>query len=288
MSRKVLISVFLLFQLAICSLANAEPIVSASIKPLQLIAAAITTGINESDTPGLIIGRTQDPHHPFLRPSERMALYDADVLLWVGPQLESALADIVDQSSSSIINAYKLSQDKGLSILGVIDPHVWLSTQNARLIAEALSQTLTSIDAENRHQYMANLTEFLDSMDMLDTEINASLDSLKQLPFAVYHNAFNYYEQQYGLEHIASYTENEELQPGIRKVMEVREILVANNVFCLVLEPSNNPEEISQLTGRDMNLVSIDILGFDYAVNKTGYRDFMLGVTKSIKECLQP
>lgn len=298
MSRKHLISVFIFLQFFAASLAGAQVMaglmesgesvsVSASIKPLQLIAAAITADavINE---PGLIIGPAQDPHHLFLRPSERTTLADAEILLWVGPQLEEALSESIATAAASVINTYALIQENGLTVNGAIDPHVWLSTQNARLIAAALTRELAEKDSGNRQLYENNRNDFFNSLDSLDAEIFATLEGLQEMPFAVYHNAFRYYEKQYGLTHIASYTENEELQPGIRKVLEFREQLADNNVNCLLLEPSNNPEEISQLTGRDMKLVSIDILGFDYAANKTGYRDFMRGITQAIKTCLQP
>ncbi len=108
MSRKVLISVFIFSLCVISSLSVAQPTVSVSIKPLQLISAAITAGINDLSEPGLIIGPEQDPHHPFMRPSERRTLYDADILLWVGPLLEAALEDLTKQSSASVINAYEL------------------------------------------------------------------------------------------------------------------------------------------------------------------------------------
>ncbi len=298
MSRKVLISVFIFLQFFAASLAGAQVMaglmksgesvsVSASIKPLQLIAAAITADavINE---PGLIIGPAQDPHHPFLRPSERTTLAEADILLWVGPQLEEALSESIETAPARVINTYALIQENGMTVTGPADPHVWLSTQNARLIAEALTLELAERDTVNRQLYENNRNNFFNSLDSLDAEINTALAGLQEIPFAVYHNAFRYYEQQYGLSHIASYTENEELKPGIRKVLEVRELLADNNVNCLLLEPSNNPEEISQLTGREMKLISIDILGFDYAANKTGYRDFMSGITQAIKTCLQP
>ena len=209
-------------------------------------------------------------------------------MLWVGPQLEEALSESIATAAASVINTYALIQENGLTVSGAIDPHVWLSTQNARLIAAALTRELAEKDSGNRQLYENNRNDFFNSLDNLDAEIFATLEGLQEMPFAVYHNAFRYYEKQYGLTHIASYTENEELQPGIRKVLEVREQLADNNVNCLLLEPSNNPEEISQLTGRDMKLVSIDILGFDYAANKTGYRDFMRGITQAIKTCLQP
>ena len=291
MSRKHLISVFIFLQFFVASLAGAQVMggtkVSASIKPRQLIAAAITAGAAVSE-PGLIIGPAQDPHHPFLRPSERTTLADAEILLWVGPQLEEALSESIATAAASVINTYALIQENGLTVSGAIDPHVWLSTQNARLIAAALTRELAEKDSGNRQLYENNRNDFFNSLDNLDAEIFATLEGLQEMPFAVYHNAFRYYEKQYGLTHIASYTENEELQPGIRKVLEVREQLADNNVNCLLLEPSNNPEEISQLTGRDMKLVSIDILGYDYAANKTGYRDFMSGITQAIKTCLQP
>ncbi|MFL2840722.1 MAG: metal ABC transporter solute-binding protein, Zn/Mn family [Pseudohongiellaceae bacterium] len=282
---------FIFFQLAIVSLANAQPTVSASIKPLQLIAAAITSGdIGERThiAPGLIIGSAQDPHHPFLRPSERGTLDEADILLWVGSQLETGLADLIEPASSVVINAYELTQERGLSVEGDVDPHIWLSTRNARVIAETLTQELMILDVENRQFYSSNLATFLSSLDLLDAQINTSLEGLKQIPFGVYHNAFSYYEKQYGLTHVANYTEGEELQPGIRKVLEVRESLEVNDVSCLLLEPSNNPEEIAQLMSKDMKLVSIDILGFNYATNSTGYRDFMTDITESIKKCLKP
>ena len=289
LSSKLLLTGFICLQIYAAGFVSAQTTtdvrVSASIKPLQLIAAAITADV--ASAPGLIIGPAQDPHHPFLRPSERNTLAEADILLWVGPQLEAALTESIESTSAAAINAYALSEENGLTFEELVDPHVWLSTENARLIAESLTRKLSERDTNNRQLYENNRDEFLNSLDSLDTEINSSLSGLRQNPFAVYHNAFRYYERQYGLKHIASYTENEELQPGIRKVLEVRESLAANDVNCLLLEPANNPEEIAQLTGREMNLVSIDILGFDYAVNKTAYFDFMRGITESIKECLQ-
>lgn len=288
MSRKVFISVFIFSLCVISSWGVAQPILSVSIKPLQLITAAITAGINDLSEPGLIIGPEQDPHHPFMRPSERQTLYDADILLWVGPLLEAALEDLAEQSSASVINAYALIEEAGLTMTETEDPHIWLSTQNARLIATELTERLRALDNDNSRHYVNNLADFNTLMDDLDAEVDAALQDLQGIPFAVYHNAFRYYEKQYGLAHIASFTENEELQAGIRKVLEVRASLATNNVSCMLLEPSNNPDEINQLTGRDMKLVSIDILGFEYAANKTGYRDFMRGITQSISRCLQP
>ena len=132
------------------------------------------------------------------------------------------------------------------------------------------------------------MKNFLAAMDMLDGGMEGLLDSVKGNPFAVYHNAFQYYEKQFGLQHVASFTENEEVQPGIRKVLEIRQLLQANEVACILLEPGNNPAQIRQLTGMEMQMVSIDVLGFDYGLSKSGYAEFMQGLSLSIAGCLEP
>ena len=262
----------------------AQPQVGASIKPLQMIAAAITEGISE---PTLIIGAGQDPHHPALKPSERQKLADADLVLWVGPSLESAFTQLLDRNSAAVITAYDLIADAGLAVTDSNDPHIWLSTENSRVIAQALTAKLVTLDALNQEAYEKNLVDFFAALDLLDKDIENLLSSLPNYSFAVYHNAFTYYEKQFALQHVASFTDNEEVQPGIRKIMQIREILSASDVSCLLLEPANNADEIAQLTGREMNMVTIDVLGFAYPLTKTAYTVFMRDMSESIKGCIE-
>ncbi|MEY3659664.1 MAG: hypothetical protein RLZZ169_489, partial [Pseudomonadota bacterium] len=69
----------LLAALALPAAAAPAPVLAASIKPLQLLAAAITDGVSE---PQLVLGASEDPHHAALRPSQRRALQAADLVLW--------------------------------------------------------------------------------------------------------------------------------------------------------------------------------------------------------------
>lgn len=277
-------SLILILYTALSCSVFAQPQVAASIKPLQMIAAAITAGVSE---PTLIIGAGQDPHHPALKPSERQKLADADLVLWIGPSLESAFTQLLDRNSAAVITAYDLITDAGLAVTDSNDPHLWLSTENGRVIAQALTAKLVTIDALNQEAYEKNLVDFFAALDLLDKDIHNLLSSLENKAFAVYHNAFTYYEKQFALQHVASFTDNEEVQPGIRKIMQIREILSASEVSCLLLEPANNAEEIAQLTGREMNMVTIDVLGFGYPLTKTAYTDFMLDMSESIKRCIE-
>ncbi len=278
------LSLFLILQTLASCVVYAQPQVSASIKPLQMIAQAITEGIS---APSLIIGAGQDPHHPALKPSERQKLANADLVLWVGPNLESAFAQLLDRDSTAVLTAYDLIVESDLAITDSNDAHIWLSTETSRIIAAALTAKLVTLDALNQEAYEKNLVDFFAALDLLDSAIKNLLVGLFNNAFAVYHNAFTYYEKQFGLQHVASFTDNEEVQPGVRKILEVREILSAFEVTCLLLEPANNVDEIRQLTGREMNMVTIDVLGFAYPLTKTAYTDFMWDISESIKRCLE-
>lgn len=263
---------------------QAQPLVVASVKPLQLIAAAVTDGVS---VPGLVIGPGQDPHHLSLRPSERRALAEAGISLWVGPVLEEPLADTLDVTSPQVITAYALLEAAGLTLPERMDPHIWLSTQNARLIAQVLTRRLQALDTLNQARYANNLNRFLLALDELDAGITALLAPLSTRDFAVYHNAFRYFERQFGLQHIASFTENEELQPGVRRILQIRERLDEAEVNCLLIQPQNNPQQLSQLLGRDMRMVSVDVLAQDYVPSASAYSDFMRDLSGSIAGCLR-
>jgi len=263
--------------------AAAQVQVVSSIKPLQLIAAAVTEGIS---SPALVIGPGQDPHHLSLRPSERRTLATADVLLWVGPLLEQELSDIIESSDAEVISSFALLQAAGRDMGENIDPHIWLSTQHARLIAQVLARRLQAVDAPNRAAYANNLNRFLLAMDELDGQISEKLEGLQESPFAVYHNAFWYFEQQFGLSHLVSVTDNEELQPGVRKILQIRQALEEAGANCLLIQPQHKPQELGQLLGRSMYMTSIDVLGYDYPVSSRAYADFMRDLSEALAGCL--
>jgi zinc transport system substrate-binding protein len=194
---------------------------------------------------------------------------------------------LLDRDSTAVLTAYDLIAESGLTIADSNDAHIWLSTENSRIIAAALTAKLVTLDALNQEAYEKNLADFFAAIDLLDRAIKNLFVGLSNDAFAVYHNAFTYYEKQFGFQHVASFTDNEEVQPGVRKIMEIREILSAFEVSCLLLEPANNADEIRQLTGREMNMVTIDVLGFAYPLSKTAYTDFMRDISESIKRCVE-
>jgi zinc transport system substrate-binding protein len=251
-----------------------------SIAPLHLIAADIMQGVSE---PELLMGKGSDPHHYSMRLSERRALARADIVLWIGPELELPLADLVEQLDGSIITSSELP---GITLIDH-DPHLWLDAGNALTIAEAFTRELVRQDAENSARYSANLDHFRETLAQSDSEIAGRLEKT-QTPLAVYHNAFGYFEKRYGLAHRVSLTENEALKPGIQQLLALRDLVEDNAAVCLLSEPGADTRELGSLAGKaTLRLMAVDPLGQNSAFESDRFVSFLNATAAAIQQCLE-
>lgn len=264
--------------------AAAAPQVVASIKPLQLIAAAITEGVS---TPALAVGAGQDPHHMSLRPSERRALQQAALVLWVGPMLELPLVDVIAGLDAVVITAQQLPAMHIVATNDDSDPHLWLDSGNARRIANALATALQQLDAANAAQYSANAARFALALDTLDAEIDQALQPLRAAPWAVSHHAFRYFAQQRGLPEPLALTDSSNNTPGVRSVVTMREQLAAQHIGCLLTEPTENHQQLDALLdGSTVNIVSADVLGTTLEPAADAYGNLLLQLTQALQRCI--
>ena len=74
---------------AVPASADAALRVAASIKPVHSLVASVMEGVGE---PGLILEAAASPHLTSLKPSQAAILQDADLVFWIGPELETFLA----------------------------------------------------------------------------------------------------------------------------------------------------------------------------------------------------
>nr|WP_272885911.1 zinc ABC transporter substrate-binding protein [Stutzerimonas stutzeri] len=73
--------------------AHAEIEVLTSIKPLQLIAAAVQDGVGK---PAVLLPPGASPHHYAMRPSDVRQIRSADLFYWIGPDMEGFLAPVLE------------------------------------------------------------------------------------------------------------------------------------------------------------------------------------------------
>ena len=262
----------------------AAPQVTASIKPLQLIAAEITQGVT---TPALVWAQGQDPHHVSLRPSERRLLAEADLVLWTGPMLERPLAGLVAELDAHVITVQELSGVVLIDVSGHPDPHVWVDTRNARVIATALVAALVELDAANAGQYRNNLMRFQAQLDTLDTDLRQRFADAGQREWAVYHHALRYLERALHLQPPLTLADSENNAPGIRTVAKVRAELEQKQITCMLVEPGvNHAEVLTMLDQPALRLITADVMGQGVATYGGDYIGYMKALATTLATCL--
>ena len=274
--------------LSLASAAQAKPSVLSSLKPLTLIAQEITGTTADVDT---LLPVTASHHNYPLKMSDYARLQKADVILWVGPELESFLQKpVANLPRAKIITAYALAGMHwpakfagGDEHHHEHDPHLWLDPRNAILVAQALTATLAQVDAANAAQYRANLALFVAKVITLDEKLQASLKPLAGVGFAVYHEGFGHFVSRYGLKQLDYVTFTPEQKPGAKHMHQLREKL-AKEGKCLFLEPYNDMQATRELA-QDLHLRigTLDALGMQGAAT---YEQLLAQMAEAFSACL--
>ena len=299
--------------------------VATSIYPLALIANDILAGHGNAVA---LIAAGDSPHHITLSPSARLKAARADLLLWIDQDFEVTLGTLfggdprtVTASLLSGIRLYELDRgglveahdDQAHALphaeehaLGhSIDLHLWLSTTNAEIIAQAISRAASNLDPSNAPHYRASLARFTaqqaQNRDAFEAEFAAlkrdksdSQDSGLQdtPPYAVYHDAYRYFESEFGLSHRVALLVDPERAPSIRELSEVRASLASAQPQCLLTEPDSDAgliatamKGLAQET--TLRRVEVDILGRKIDEGQEGYTRLMRAVVADFVECLE-
>ncbi len=295
--------------------AQADVRVLTSIKPLQQIAAAVQDGVG---TPDVLLPPGASPHHYALRPSDVRRVGEADLLYWIGPDMENFLPRVLGSRSKTTVAVQSLP---GLTLRhfgedshshegdhdghdhdaahghdehdhdhrpGSLDAHLWLSSANARVIAAKMAADLAQVDPAHAARYQANLAAFVERLDALDRRIRDRVAKVADKPYFVFHEAFDYFEAAYGLKHTGVFSVASEVQPGAQHVAAMRQRLQAVGKTCVFSEPPMRPRLAETLTaGLPVRLAELDALGGTDPVDAMGYERLLENLGTGLAGCLE-
>ncbi|MEH0688806.1 zinc ABC transporter substrate-binding protein ZnuA [Vibrio cholerae] len=266
----------------------------ASIKPIQLISYELTLGINEPD---VLLAANTSPHDYALRPSDVRRINQADLIIWFGPELEPFLDKILEGRD----NVLTLSKIDDLPLReyqgdhhdhdghdhGSHDPHFWMGVDTASQVAKAISAKLIEIDPSQQAAYQANLTQFEARLRQQHNEIAAQLSKVKDQGYYVFHDAYGYFEEDYGLNQLGFFTVSPERKPGAKTLIAIRQALSKKEAKCVFSEPQYTPAVVESVTrNTDVNQGVLDPIGADIVVEAGGYFNFMQQMADSFEQCL--
>lgn len=233
----------------------ASPSVVVTVPPLHALISGVMDGVAE---PVLLLSNGSSPHTYSLRPSQMRALQQADLLVWVGENLEGflqrPLANLPE--SVTVLTLLKLPELRSLPAreggmweaeahhhdeteheAEYQDPHIWLAPDNAAVIVNAVAQQLSQLDPEHAAQYQANAQQLQQRLQQLDAQLQAQLVSIRSKPYLVFHDAYQYFEQHYQLNAVGALSISPEQRPSAKRLTELRTRIQQLGVSCVFREP---------------------------------------------------
>ena len=330
----ILVSFFFSFS------AKAEVNVVTTIKPLHSLVSSVMKGVGE---PSLIIEGTNNPHTFVFKPSHAKMIEEADIIFWIGEDLEAFMEKPLDSlaEEAQVISFMALSSIEKLKFReknifddhdghedeheghededdhghkdddhdddhdghedeheghdddhndahahahGEFDAHIWLDPVNAKKMVLEIAHELSDLDPNNKVKYEDNANATIKSLDEL-VDSNKKILS-KDISYVVFHDAYQYFENRFGVIPAGALTLNPDVLPGAKQIADIQDVINDKGIKCIFSEPQYNPKIIETI-GNDMKISTgvMDPLGANIDAGPSMYSELINGIANSIKDC---
>ncbi len=292
--------------------------VVATIKPIHSLVAAVMEGVGQ---PRLLIDGAGSPHTFTLKPSDAKALNGARVVFRVSESLEPFTVRLARSLPKTVqlvtleavpgLTLYDLrtgaafeshthaskggahthghshAPAKGKAAPAGTDGHIWLDPDNAKRIARHVAETLASVAPAHADRLHANARALEGKLDALAPEIEQRLASAKGKPYVVFHDAYQYFEQRFGLGPVGSVTVSPDVSPSVRRLADLRAKIRELGAACVFAEPQFEPKIVETVVeGTAVRRGVLDPLGAAIPAGPEHYFLLLRALASSLQTCL--
>ena len=299
------------------------PKVTVDIAPVHSLVSKVMNGVGKPD---LIIPAGASPHEYQLKPSNAKSLQNADIVFWIGedltPWLEKGLSSLAqDASITSLLDLSGLEllsfregalfeahdhgedhddhddhdhdkkkhddhDDHDDHAHGEHDPHAWLSPQIAKIWLNVIAAKLSEVDPDNAAKYFSNAKSARDNVDSLVSEVNSILDPIRDKKFVVFHDAYQYFERDFGISASGAISLGDASDPSPARLAEIRKRVVDEAVECVLAEPQFNQGTVNAVVdGTKANTTVIDPLGVKLEAGPSLYENLIRNLATNLAKC---
>ena len=170
---------------------------------------------------------------------------------------------------------------------GEVDPHVWLDPENAKAMVHEIEEALAKADPANAATYESNAEAVMAKLDSLVAEIDSELQPVKGRGYIVFHDAYQYFENRFGVSAIGSITVSPEVLPGAERISDLQEKVRSLDATCVFSEPQFEPKLVATVTeNTNARTGVLDPLGAAIDKGPNLYFTLIRNMASSLKNCL--
>lgn len=202
-----------------------------------------------------LMGPGVDPHLYRPSASDVKLLQNADIIFYNGLDLEGKMGDIfvkIGKEGTSVLAVSENIPPESLLTLendGNFDPHIWWDVKLWAEAAKVVATGLKEYDPENSDKYEKNLSEYLNQLEMLDSNNLNKINSIpqEQRVLVTAHDAFQYFGHTYGFEELSIQGWSTDSEAGIREIQNLADEISKRKIKALFVETSISPATIEAL-----------------------------------------
>ena len=337
--------------------AVASATIVTSIKPLGFIAGAIANGVTDVD---VLVPTGASPHDYNLKPSDAQKLKSAEMVVWIGEDVDLFLDKSIDDLDyKKVLTIKDIAAIEPFLMKGEhhhhhgegdvhehgheghhhaheehghkhmhgdhdhkhehahaeddhkhehahadhdhkheahdhhhdddasINWHVWYSPDISKVVAQRIAAKLVKQYPEKKALIEKNVAEFDRTLAETSVKIKAQLESVKDKGFYVFHDAYGYFNQAYGLNQTGYFTINPLVAPGAKTLAKIKEEIAEHKVSCLFAEPQFTPKVIESLSkATQVKVGRLDPMGDSVKAEGNPYAAFLQFTADSYSQCL--
>ncbi|SOC04608.1 zinc transport system substrate-binding protein [Rhodobacter sp. JA431] len=278
-------------------------------------------------SPAVLLEQGGNAHNYQMKPSQAAALQNADLVIWLGPEmtpwleraidgvsLKGAQLELLDAPGTHLQDfdghahmhapaeeaqdheAHEEGHDEHGEadhddhdhVHEGLDPHAWLTPENAETWLGVIAQELSAADPEHAATYAANAATAQEAVRALDAQITAELAPVAQKPFVTFHAAYGYFVTHYGLSVAGSVNMSDATAPGAAHLAELRDQFAAQHIVCAFPEAQHDPKQIDALLeGTSVKRGgTLDPSGSALPYGPELYAALMTGLADTLRDCL--
>jgi zinc transport system substrate-binding protein len=254
---------FIIFSMLIIFLGNAFALdkvpVFVSIVPQKYFVQQIGKELVEVR---VMVQPGASPHTYEPKPEQLAGLTKAKLYLAIGVPFEKAW---LKRFTASNPEMKVVQTDQDIKKLGY-DPHIWLSPPLVKIQARTIMTALKEMDPENKGRYEAHYQKFVAEIEGLDGQLKQIFSGKKGLQFMVFHPAWGYFAQAYGIEQVPIEIEGKDPKPA--QLKELIKQARAKKIRVIFVQPQFSTKS-ADLVAKEIGgqVVFADPLAEDWMTN---------------------